>query len=204
MVHPVYKSVVSLAVLAINNNLEGFPVSNSNLTQIWEDPDQTGLEVMIEFRTGDDVITNPSKMLPEIIVPPQVVLQSQQTQVQINCSVQAADSISWTLTSFQSFNDSNQDVEEMIVTDRMSVNECLDSEAFYRDFNKTSEQEMIAMRDVVTLLLHLDPDPQCLETLMNITIRGDCSATNKNGNSSSSFMLRFSDDYLTNFQIKGI
>ena len=83
------------------------------------------------------------------------------------------------------------------------VNGCLETEAIYGgdaldgegDVEIPGEEEE-SEKDVVTLNLRLLPGRDCLQKMLDINVTGECFANNRNGNASSTFKLRFSNNYM--------
>ena len=87
------------------------------------------------------------------------------------------------------------DYSRTVVTEPLVVNDCLRVDTLYR--NGTDE-------DTVGLHLDIASSQECKEYLSNFHLRGICFARNARGTASSTFELKFSEDFFYDEEPKGM
>ena len=82
------------------------------------------------------------------------------------------------------------------------VNDCLRVDTLYRN---GTDEEADESEDGDTVGLHLDiaSSQECKEYLSNFHLRGICFARNARGTASSTFELKFSEDFFYDEEPKG-
>ena len=95
------------------------------------------------------------------------------------------------------------DYSRTVVTEPLVVNDCLRVDTLYRN---GTDEEADESEDGDTVGLHLDiaSSQECKEYLFNFHLRGICFARNARGTASSTFELKFSEDFFYDEEPKGM
>lgn len=121
-----------------------------------------------------------------VLVPPSVVLQHNQTEVEVNCSVWSSKrpaSLQWIVVSI--FNQqTNQNFTMTEVTEAVQINPCIAANVT----QITKEDKNVAK---LNLLLKVTDEPRCFEALQTgkLYLRGLCMASSDLGATSETFVL---------------